>query len=63
MGNVLYDFQTYPTILRLLAEENRRLRAATEELGTEAERLCDDLRTARGMPPRLHGGRTDADRR
>ena len=47
MSDVLHDDQTYPAILRLLAEENRRLRVVTEELGATAERLNAELRAAR----------------
>ena len=47
MSDPLHDDQTYPAILRLLAEENRRLRTITEELGATAERLNQELRAAR----------------
>jgi hypothetical protein len=43
----MYDFQVYEALLRLLREQNRRLRQSAEALGVEAERLSDKVRDAR----------------
>lgn len=63
MDNALDDNQTYPAILRLLAEENRRLRTITEELGSTAERLNQELRAARLESAGHVAGTADAERR
>lgn len=53
---LLYEFQVYEALVRLLTEENRRLRESAERLGVVAERLNEDVRAAhrraqRQQPP------------
>jgi len=43
----MYDYQVYEALLRLLGEQNRRLRETAAALGVTAEQLSANLRDAR----------------